>query len=77
MAPARELVVQIGEHFKALGAKIGLKVAIIIGSMDIKNQVKSLGGNPHIVIGTPGKVLYHMQNTKTYNYANTRCLVMD
>jgi ATP-dependent RNA helicase DDX47/RRP3 len=60
LAPARELVVQIGDHFKALGAKIGLKVAVIIGSMDLKSQVKVLNSNPHIVVGTPGKLLYHM-----------------
>jgi len=28
--------VQIADHFRALGAKIGLKVAVIIGSMDLK-----------------------------------------
>lgn len=60
MAPARELVVQIADHFKALGAKIGLKVAVIIGNMDLKSQVKLLNSNPHIVVGTPGKLLYHM-----------------
>jgi len=77
MAPARELVVQIGDHFKALGAKIGLKVAVIIGNMDLKSQVKLLNNNPHIVVGTPGKILYHMENTKSFTYANTRYLVMD
>lgn len=60
LAPARELVVQIADHFRALGAKIGLKVAVIIGNMDLKSQVKLLNSNPHIVVGTPGKVLYHM-----------------
>lgn len=60
MAPARELVVQIADHFRALGAKIGLKVAVIIGNMDLKEQVKLLNSNPHIVVGTPGKLLYHM-----------------
>lgn len=77
LAPARELVVQISDHFKALGARIGLKVAVIIGSMDVKSQVKSLSTGPHIVVGTPGKILYHMQNTKAFNYSNIRCLVMD
>jgi ATP-dependent RNA helicase DDX47/RRP3 len=71
------LVVQISEHLKALGARIGLKVAVIIGSMDVKSQVKALGAGPHIVVGTPGKVLYHMQNTKAFTYGNIRCLVMD
>lgn len=60
LAPARELVVQIADHFRALGAKIGLKVAVIIGNMDLKEQVKLLNSSPHIVVGTPGKLLYHM-----------------
>ncbi len=45
--------------------------------MDMKSQVKLLNNNPHIIVGTPGKVLYHMENTKSYNYANTKFLVMD
>ena len=77
LAPARELVVQISEHLKALGARIGLKVAVIIGSMDVKSQVKALSAGPHIVVGTPGKVLFHMQNTKAFAYNNIRYLIMD
>ena len=70
-------MVQIGEHFKALGAKIRLKVAVIIGSMDIKSQVKMLNSGPHIVVGTPGKLLYHMENTKSFQYSNVKYLEMD
>ena len=77
LAPARELVVQIADHFKAIGSRIGLKVAVIIGSMDVKSQVKALGTAPHVVVGTPGKVLYHMQNTKAFTYSNIRSLVLD
>lgn len=68
---------QIADHLKALGARIGLKVAVIIGSMDVKSQVKALTAGPHIVVGTPGKILYHMQNTKAFAYNNIRHLVMD
>ena len=70
-------MVQIADHIKALGSRIGLKVAVIIGSMDVKSQVKALSVAPHVVVGTPGKVLYHMQNTKAFTYSNTRCLVLD
>jgi len=70
-------VVQIADHLKALGSRIGLKVAVIIGSMDVKSQVKALNAGPHIVVGTPGKILFHLQNTKTFAYSNIRSLVMD
>ena len=45
--------------------------------MDEKSQIKALSANPHIVVGTPGKILYHMQNTKAFLYGNIRCLIMD
>jgi superfamily II DNA/RNA helicase len=35
LAPTRELCVQIGDHFKALGRSIDLKVATIIGGLDL------------------------------------------
>jgi ATP-dependent RNA helicase DDX47/RRP3 len=71
------LCVQIGEHFKALGAQIGLKVAVIVGGLDLKSQVKLLNNNPHIVVGTPGKVVYHLENTKSFQYKNCKYLVFD
>lgn len=77
LAPARELCVQIADHFKALGKSIGLKVATIIGGLDLKSEIKALSNNPHIVVGTPGKIVYHMENTKAYHYKNTRFFVMD
>ena len=77
LAPARELVVQIADHLRALGSRIGLKVAVIIGSMDVKAQVRALGTAPHVVVGTPGKVLFHMQNTKAFNYNKIRFLALD
>ncbi|CAM6001238.1 unnamed protein product [Sphagnum balticum] len=77
LAPARELVVQIADHLRALGAQVGLKVAVIIGATDLKSQAKALSSGPHVVVGTPGKVLYHMQNSRCFGYQQIRCLVMD
>ena len=68
---------QIADHFKALGKSIGLKVATIIGGLNLKDEIKSISANPHIVVGTPGKIVYHMENTKAYHFKNTRYFVMD
>ena len=56
---------------------MGLRVATIIGGLDLKDEIKGLSAKPHIVVGTPGKIVYHMENTKAYNYRNTKFLVMD
>jgi ATP-dependent RNA helicase DDX47/RRP3 len=69
--------VQISEHLKALGADIGLKTAVIVGGLDINTQVKVLNNNPHVIIGTPGKLIYHIENTKSFKLSNVRFLVMD
>lgn len=77
LSPTRELCVQISEHLKALGADIGLKTAVIVGGLDINTQVKVLNNNPHVIIGTPGKLIYHIENTKSFKLSNVRFLVMD
>ncbi|GLU12678.1 hypothetical protein SLE2022_293400 [Rubroshorea leprosula] len=50
----RELALQIAEQFEALGSGIGLKCAVQI----------ALGKWPHIIVGTPGRVVDHLSNTK-------------
>lgn len=71
------MCVQIGDHFKAIGRSIDLKVATIIGGLDLASEVKALERKPHIVVGTPGKIVYHLENTKSYLYKNTKFFVMD
>ena len=60
LSPTRELCAQISDHFKALGSEIGLRTAVIVGGLNINDQVKLLKMNPHIIVGTPGKLLFHM-----------------
>jgi len=39
--------------------------------------VKALAKKPHIIIGTPGRLLYHLENTKGFNLKNLKYLVFD
>lgn len=59
LSHTRELAVQIANEFQRLGKYIqGLRITTIIGGMDEEGQVLTLENNPpHIVIGTPGRVL--------------------
>uniref|UniRef100_A0A6B2L3N9 RNA helicase n=1 Tax=Arcella intermedia TaxID=1963864 RepID=A0A6B2L3N9_9EUKA len=77
LAPTRELAYQIGEQFDALGSGIGLVSAVVVGGMDIAAQTIALARKPHIVVGTPGRILYHLQNTKGFSLKSIRFLVMD
>jgi ATP-dependent RNA helicase DDX47/RRP3 len=55
LAPTRELCVQIGQTFDALGAGVGLKMAVIVGGMDMVQQAVMLAVRPHVVVASPGR----------------------
>lgn len=77
LTPVRELAIQISEQFEALGAFIGLKTTVLVGGLDLTVQAISLSKNPHIIIGTPGRVVDHLQNTKGFNLSKLQFLVID
>lgn len=59
LAPTHELVMQIDTQIKLLASNSGVPVTstTIIGEMNIEKQIKKLKEKPHIVVGTPGRVL--------------------
>ena len=56
IAPTRELAVQILEEGRVFAAGARIYFTQVIGGVDIKRQVQELKRNPHIVIGTPGRL---------------------
>jgi ATP-dependent RNA helicase DDX47/RRP3 len=77
LAPTRELAIQIAEQFEALGSSIGVKCAVIVGGVDMMAQAIALSRKPHIIVGTPGRLVDHMENTKGFSLAKLQYLVMD
>lgn len=61
IAPTRELAQQIEAECKAIGKKSGLYGALLIGGAPMGPQLRDLRANPQIVIGTPGRIMDHMQ----------------
>lgn len=61
LTPTRELAQQVSEGIKLLlGGSINLRVAQLIGGEPIFKQFKQLRAKPQIIIGTPGRVIDHM-----------------
>jgi len=77
LTPTRELAIQISEQSEALGAFIGLRTCVLVGGLDLMQQAISISKKPHIIIGTPGRVTDHLQNTKGFNLNAVRYLVLD
>ena len=77
LSPTRELAIQISEQFEALGSGIGVRCAVLVGGIDMMAQAISLAKRPHIVVGTPGRVVDHLTNTKGFSLKPLRHLVLD
>ncbi|KAK6637723.1 hypothetical protein RUM44_008145 [Polyplax serrata] len=77
LTPTRELAFQISEQFQALGSKIGVRTAVIVGGMDMVSQAMILAKKPHVIIATPGRLVDHLENTKGFNLKALKYLVMD
>ncbi|WIA29424.1 hypothetical protein OEZ86_011927 [Tetradesmus obliquus] len=77
LSPTRELAIQIAEQFEALGSGIGLKSAVLVGGIDMMAQAIALAKRPHVIVGTPGRVVDHLTNTKGFSLKAVKHLVLD
>lgn len=75
IAPTRELALQIFDTVRPLAAP-DFKTAVLYGGHSFETEAKSLAGNPDIVIGTPGRLLDHM-NRRRLELSQTGVLVID
>ncbi|EXB87881.1 DEAD-box ATP-dependent RNA helicase 10 [Morus notabilis] len=77
LSPTRELAIQIGEQFEALGSEIGVRCAVLVGGVDIVQQSLNLAKRPHIIVCTPGRLMDHLNNTKGFSLRTLKYLVLD
>jgi ATP-independent RNA helicase DbpA len=59
IVPSRELALQIEQVFKMMGT--GLKVSSCYGGHKVKTELNNLTEAPALLIGTPGRIHYHME----------------
>lgn len=77
MSPTRELAIQIAEEMKKLlRYKTGVRVIPVYGGQPIERQIRALKDGVHIIIGTPGRILDHMER-RTINLSHVSVAVLD
>jgi ATP-dependent RNA helicase RhlE len=76
VVPTRELAIQVCESINAIGTKLGVKTATVIGGEDMYRQVRSLHAHPQIVIGTPGRIIDHLER-KNISFTDLVAVVLD
>ncbi len=77
LTPTRELAIQVADAFRRYAANlVGLRVVPIYGGQDYRLQFRQLDRGVHVVVGTPGRVMDHM-NRGSLKLDGLRGLVLD
>lgn len=76
VAPTRELAIQVSEELYKIGYGKRVRVLPIYGGQDINRQIRALKKNPHIIVGTPGRLIDHI-NRKTMRLDRVHTAILD
>lgn len=76
LAPSRELVMQIFDVVTEWKKGSEIRAASFIGGANIKKQQEKLKKHPHIIAGTPGRVL-ELIKTKKLKMHEVKTIVLD
>jgi len=76
LAPTRELAVQVTGELQRLAEFANLRVVAVYGGQRMNTQLHQLGRKPHVVVGTPGRVMDFMRRG-ALKIADCRFVVLD
>ncbi|AMD22758.1 HHL012Cp [Eremothecium sinecaudum] len=76
ISPTRELAMQIYEVLVKIGRYSTFSAGLVIGGKDVKFEMERIS-KINILIGTPGRILQHMDQAVGLNTSNIQMLVLD
>jgi ATP-dependent RNA helicase DeaD len=77
LAPTRELAIQVAEAFQSYAAHIkGFHVLPIYGGQSYGPQLSALRRGVHVVVGTPGRVIDHIEKG-SLDLSQLKTLILD
>ena len=77
LCPTRELAVQVSEELKKLSKfKRGFKTLAVYGGESIERQIRGLDAGAQVVVGTPGRVLDHLDRG-TMKLDQVKMIILD
>ncbi len=76
LTPTRELAEQVKEELFNIGRFKRMKVVAVYGKTPIRPQINALKEKVHAVVGTPGRILDHLDRG-TLDLSNIRYFVLD
>ena len=76
LVPTRELCIQVGKELKKVCDLLNINVGVLYGGREVSGDYRTLNKKNHIVVGTPGRLLYHV-NQKKLKVGEVKYLVYD
>ncbi len=76
LAPTRELAVQVAANITNYAKQTNLRVAVVFGGMNMKEQTLELKAGVEVLIATPGRLLDHIE-AKNCNLGQVEYVVLD
>ena len=76
LTPTRELAMQVAEAIHSYAKGMDVHVLPVYGGAPIVHQMKHLQRGVHVVVGTPGRLIDHLDR-KTLDLSNVRMVVLD
>lgn len=76
LSPTRELAQQTAREFAWVGASSGVRVATLVGGMDMARQIRTLRDGANVIVATPGRLLDHIKR-RTFNGDSVASVVLD
>ncbi|MDY0269141.1 DEAD/DEAH box helicase [Trichloromonas sp.] len=76
LTPTRELANQILEATRTYGRHLRTRYSLLLGGMPYREQFKALQDSPDLVVGTPGRVVDHLQRG-SLDLSRLEILVLD
>jgi len=77
LCPTRELADQVSVEIRRLArAQDNIKVVTLCGGVPLRGQRASLDNGAHIVVGTPGRIMDHLER-ESLDLAGLKTLVLD
>ncbi|MFZ3579584.1 DEAD/DEAH box helicase [Virgibacillus sp. DJP39] len=76
LTPTRELAVQVQEDLTNIGRFKRIKATAVYGKEPFAKQKEELKQKTHIVVGTPGRVMDHIER-ETLDLSNIKYLIID
>ncbi len=76
LVPTRELAIQVSEEINSLKGSNDFRIVPIYGGQSIDQQLRRLKKGVHVVVGTPGRVIDHL-NRRTLKLGQIQHLILD